>query len=527
MHIVQQTLQSIRRAQLPAPPSWQLAAGHFIPAKMTPQIIHPRPDAEMSAYARAARAPSAIAWEVPIVVQGGAWPFLYELVTGPSGMAMTREELPSDWLTNGAQGYGILAWSNPTVGSHSISVRVTDQDGTVVTRDWMLEVIDRENTTYFLFMDASGGSDANSGAYSSPMQTIQNGWYENSKTNSDHQNKQVFYRSGTYATYVNSGATDQMDLTTSKPAVHVGFPGETATIDCDLAFWDIESMTSGDMCFANLSFVNPQAGTAPTIRKQFIRIGYPAATRRLFYDNYYDGGGDTESSSSSNSSCVMNSGAGGSGDDHYGSDTHCTFHQCDNMDFVLMYESYDHVIEFNLITGGYSGSYNPSWGFFIKGNGNERYSIRANRAIAGTITRPLVHCSEFTSHLKGDIEICWNNFKNPATTGNGIGCIRLGQGTTGQNYGSFWIYRNNLVDAYMDIIGIDVDGTFEFQNDVHQHNGTYTDGFTFTESDFATPPPTFTKTSLATGTSMVDGTTNLLTGASRTTYLGTHGCEVV
>jgi hypothetical protein len=528
MPLVVQATGPVKRTKMAAAAGgdWQLAEGHFIPAKMTPIIIHPRPDAEMAAYARAARAPSAIAWGIPIVVRGGAWPFKYELVTGPSGMAMTRETLPSDWLTNGAQGYGILAWSSPTVGSHDISVKVTDQDGTEVTRDWTLEVIDRENTSYFVFMDATSGSDSNSGAYSSPMQTIQNGWYENAKTDSTHQNKQVFYRAGTYSTYVNTGASGQMDLTTSKPAVHVGYPGESVTIDCDLAFWDFESMTNGDVCFANLSFVNPQTGTDPTMRKQFIRISYPAATRRVMYDNYYDGGGDTQSDDGSNSSCVMNAGAAASGTDYYGSDTHCTFHQCDNMDFVLMYESYDHVIEFNLITGGYGGTYNPSWGFFIKGNGNERYSIRANRAIDGTISRPLVHCSEFTSHLKGDVEVCWNNFRNTAASGNGVGCIRWGQGSTGQNYGNFWSYRNNLRDAYIDLIGIDVDGYFEFENDVHEHNGTYTDGFTFTDSDFATPPPTFVKTDLATGTSMVDGTTNLLTGTPRTTYLGTHGCEV-
>jgi hypothetical protein len=510
--------------------SWQLPQDHFIPAKMVPNIIHPRPDAEMAAYARAARAPSTIAWEIPIVVRGGAWPFKYELVSGPVGMAMVRETLPTDWLTNGAQGYGILRWAAPTVGNHPITVRVTDQSGTVTTRSWTLEVIDRDNTAYFIFLNSATGSDAAAGSYSAPFQTIQNGWYRNAKTDATFQGRQIFYRGGTYPTYVNTGASAQMDLTTSKPAVHVGFPGETATINCNLAFWDIESMSGGDLCFANLTFTNPgphPSEAAGSRRRQFIRAGFPSATRRLMYNNVYEGGGNLESNDGSNSSAVMNSGGGGSGTDAFGSDTHCTFNACDNMDFVLLYETYDHVIEFNRITGGYGGTFNPSWGFFIKGSGNERHSIRANRVLSGTVSRPLVHCSAFTGHLKGDVEVCWNNFYNTVTGTNGVGCIRWGQGTLGLNYSNFWTYRNNLRDHILELYGINATGAFIYENNVHQHAGTSADGFVFYSCDFASPPPSFSNIAPASGTALVDGTTNLLTGAARTSYLGTHGCEVV
>jgi hypothetical protein len=137
-----------------------------------------------------------------------------------------------------------------------------------------------------------------------------------------------------------------------------------------------------------------------------------------------------------------------------------------------------------------------------------------------------VHCSAFTGHLKGDVEVCWNNFYNTVTGTNGVGCIRWGQGTLGLNYSNFWTYRNNLRDHILELYGINATGAFIYENNVHQHAGTSADGFVFYSCDFASPPPSFSNIAPASGTALVDGTTNLLTGAARTSYLGTNGCEV-
>lgn len=510
--------------------SWQLAAGHFVPAKMAPVIIHPRPDAETNAYARCCRAPSAILWRIPIVVLGGAWPFKYEILDAPSGVTLT-ETIPADWVTNGLGDYGILEWANPTVGTHDFSVLVTDQDGTPVQCDWTLEVIDRTNTTYFLFVDAATGSDSTGdGSFGNPFQTM-NGWYLSNKNNSTYSGRQVFYRAGTYAVSIiggYGGDSWQADWAgTVKPRVHVAYPGESVTIDGDGAYIDIESggATPGDFCWQGFNFINPEVDEGGNARKQFIRSSTSACARSLFFENNFDGNGQT--TSGSNSSCVMFTGGAGS----YSAICRNTFNDCDGMDFGLYYDTYDHVAEGNLITGTYAsvGGQDP-WGFFIKGGGtgDARFSIRANRSQSNNISRPLAYCSEFTGQLKEDVEVCWNSYKssNSDTINEGAGCYALGQGsgTSTSNYGAFWSYRNNWHNPHLSLINIDAGGPFVFENDVIHHSGTYTDGIYIFDS--AALPAALTKTDLATGTSMLDASTNLLTGAARTTYLGTHGCEV-
>jgi hypothetical protein len=60
------------------------------------------------------------------------------------------------------------------------------------------------------------------------------------------------------------------------------------------------------------------------------------------------------------------------------------------------------------------------------------------------------------------------------------------------------------------------------ERDVIQHSGAYADGVYLVGSTSAL----ITRTNIAAGTSLLDPSTNLLTGAARTQYLGTHGCEI-
>jgi hypothetical protein len=503
---------------------WQLAAGHFVPAKMSPVIIHPRPDAEMNAWARAARCPSAIAWSIPVTVLGGAWPFRYELTTAPSGMTIT-ETLPADWLTNGLQDYGVISWATPTVGSHSVSVTVTDQDGTQVTRSFTLECIDRENTTYFMFLDAASGSNSNDGSYSSPKQTIA-GWYGANKVATTHGTKQIFYRAGTYSVAAcpvfGGSSSQQVDMIVGKPHVHVGYPGEVAIMDINnQAYYDWEN-GSGDHCYQDLKWISPTVTENSVNKKAFMRMPTPSSTRGLWFRNWFVGD-DLEGSNDSNSSCVMLT---GSGNDNYFSFSQNIFDGCDAMDFMLNYDASDGVIEGNKVTNGYGGE---AWGFFFKALTIERWSIRANEGIDGTITNPFWFMSQYTApstDVRNNIEVCWNRLQNSSsfTGAERAGAIALGGSDVAQegHYTNFWSYRNNFKNPFIGIWGIGTGGPFEFERDVIEHSGTYTDGLAL----LGDTDVTITKTSLATGTSMVDDTTVLLNGGARTTYLGTHGCEV-
>ena len=63
--------------------AWILAFGHYVSTLITsmpPVIIYPRPHAETTVNAYCKNAYPGQRWEIPIVVQGGAWPFKYELI---------------------------------------------------------------------------------------------------------------------------------------------------------------------------------------------------------------------------------------------------------------------------------------------------------------------------------------------------------------------------------------------------------------------------------------------------------------
>lgn len=506
------------------PGGWQLAAGHFMPAKMVPTIIHPRPNAETNSYARCRLAPSGIPWELRVVVLGGAWPFKYELTTGPSGAVMTRETLPTDWLTNGFQGYGRIGWTAPTVGTHSFAVRVTDQSGTQATVSWTLTVVDRENTTNFMFLNPTTGNNANSGAFSSPRQTM-NGWYESDKNgNSAHSTKQIFYRGGTYSVLAIAGfggQANQADMVTGKPEVHIGYPGETVTWNFGPGCYIDWESSGRDICLHNLTWTNPETGVGG--HKAFLQNYAEGAADRTHIDKIFlDGGGTTPSADSTNSAAIMIDGQP-SAESNYVSITDCTFYRCSNMDLVLYYNNDNSVFEGNFITGGYQWTGDQhSWGVFIKGQDNVNYSIRANVMIDGTINLPFFFMSEFTGELKGNVEVCWNNLES---TGS-VGPIALGQGSGGGgNYGPMWAYRNNLRCDTMEIVNWD-NGPFYFEENAVLHDGTQsaTDGLEYLSGTVATD--IVRQNNLSGSSGILDLTTNLLTGASRTSSLGLRGCEV-
>jgi len=212
--------------------AWQLATGHYVPAFQAPVIAHPRPDTDTGGFAggnpntweRARLAPDGIPWRIPITVYAGAWPFEYYLVSGPTGMSIGQHYGDAD--------YGFLSWSNPVIGTYTITVRVRTQDygrtaGSAdstgeYTVSWTLVVADHTDVTKFLWMDATNGSDANNGAFGTPWKTLA---AFNSATGTS--GKQLFFRAGTYAMNALSAILDL----SAKAKVLVGYPGESVTID--------------------------------------------------------------------------------------------------------------------------------------------------------------------------------------------------------------------------------------------------------------------------------------------------------
>jgi hypothetical protein len=489
--------------------------------RITPTLIYPLAGA--AANARHRRAPSAVPFSIPVVIQGGAWPFRYTLTTKPTD-ATIGEFLPTDWLTNGFGNYGEIQWANPTVGTHTFAGTVYDQLGAEVPFTFSLEVIDRENTTYFMFLDATNGTNSNNGSFSLPRQTIA-GWYGPNKADTTHAQKQIFYRTGTYfstAAPEFGGTGQQVAMTQFKPRVHVAYPGDTVVMDlANTAYYNWESVGAGDVWFSNFTFQNPTVSESGSVRKQFLRLT-PSGDRAGIWRNRFIGNDDDSGNSSNSSAIMFDQGLSAICSNHFICQN--IFDNLDNMDFVLCYGTNYFVFEGNEVVNGYTAD--EGWGAFLKARNVDFITVRANKGIDG-ITLPLLFFSSFTDQadeLRDHIEACFNRYASTdTTTGSaGAGALGIGQsisGSTGNHYGVFYSFRNNWKHPHMGFVGVQA-GTFSFEYDCIEHSGTFANSLYTLNS---TVSPTFDN--CAALTALYDSSL-LLTGTPRTSYYGTHGCEL-
>lgn len=231
--------------------SYQLAAGHWIPAKMSMTVVHPRPDNEITstiARQQYAFADGTMQYRIPITIQGGAYPF-YEAAsyrTGfPSGMTINSDPASADYM--------VCTWT-PTAGDTSTytpSTRIYDQDGSYVTISWTVTAVG-DTGTKFTFINPAAGTNG-TGTKASPLNTM-SGLAEDSagSTISSFAGTIIVLRAGT-TSFVGPDTTTsphnnvgsiQLGTNNQNPYIFLGYTGET----CNL---DMSGTTGG--CFKNLS----------------------------------------------------------------------------------------------------------------------------------------------------------------------------------------------------------------------------------------------------------------------------------
>lgn len=157
-----------------SPGDWRLPADYRSEARMPMHLVHPRND-ESAQWVIGKNAHPGVRWESPVVVQGGAWPFRYEIIDngGAEGLSIgsalqrVRENgfIVHRWTDN----YGRLWWNDPQAGQYEILLRVTDQELNTIDVPISLTV----GTDGWVFVDADTGSDANDGSVDAPFQSIQ------------------------------------------------------------------------------------------------------------------------------------------------------------------------------------------------------------------------------------------------------------------------------------------------------------------------------------------------------------------
>ena len=203
--------------------AFQLADGHFIPAKMPMTLVHPRPDDETQVWARHRKAYPGLRYEIPVGVQGGAWPFLYELTDAPQGARIGQ--------VYGQPNYGVVTWEAPASGTYSFEVTVTDQERNTAVATWTVEV----DASAFIFLDGDRGDDATGdGTLAQPFRTF-SGWYRDDANDNTHREKILVIRESQspYAlsgdpTNTNNNCRIRSDR---KPIVWINYPDERPVID--------------------------------------------------------------------------------------------------------------------------------------------------------------------------------------------------------------------------------------------------------------------------------------------------------
>lgn len=393
-----------RKSNWPFGPQFLLATGYYEPAKLVPEIIYPRPDTETNSDAYCRNAYPGVRWEISIDVQGGAWPFLYEIVIGPAGMVIGETLTESeDTLVVGAD-YGVLSWDSPTLGAHPIEVRVTDQDGTVKTRSWTLVV----GTSNWIFVDATATDDTGTGLISDPLKTFNQGVYGGSDTDSTYLGKLIYFRAGSYT--INNGTANVNAVLdpTYKPRAYVAYPGESVTFDTSTGH--IFTSTSGmpDLYIAGIDY---NGSRSDTNNNRIHQIGGNAA-RIKFYKNTFDNitpgilGSD-------NPACVMSTGLANDKRDHI-IISRCSIGTTCQVQLGCFFNCSYVLTEHNNGDGATVSAGNGR--YFLQGKDDvSNITIRANSAInfsGGDDVSPFAFINQSTMTLPADSnfnqEICFN-----------------------------------------------------------------------------------------------------------------------
>lgn len=207
-------ISGISNAAAPFP----FPAGYFVPAKMPMHLVYPRPDTETSAHARHRWAHPAMEYAIPVGVQGGAWPFKYELISGPSGAKIGS--------FYGEANYGSITWTpTATTGTEEFVVRITDQELKTLEATWKVTV----DPGMFVFVK-TGASGAKTGTINDPLGSVAD-WYKAPKDGT-YQNKIVVFRGGNYNLVGDPAEKNNLRLLKEyKTPSLIGFPGEEPIID--------------------------------------------------------------------------------------------------------------------------------------------------------------------------------------------------------------------------------------------------------------------------------------------------------
>lgn len=502
-----------------------LAAGQFIPAKMpltAERVVLPRPDSETSARAYHRNAHAGVPYELPLVIQGGAWPFVYELLAGPAGATLGRNF--------GDPGYGILRWTPVTNGNFSFSVRVTDQDGASVLLNWSGATA----PGWLTFVDAVNGSDSTgNGSIASPWRSLQHAY------GATRDGRGLCLRAGDY-----QAPNEAMNISVSggtgagMVGSLFGFPGEPVRIDCStLQAPNFAWYNSSDTFVSHLALSGGPVGQANPRYFVSLKTNHRCYQYRLSFDS--PSLGTASNGGDDNNSCLFLGASGAIRE--YVAQVFCTFrrlHYTNNgFSGIDTYQTRYLVVADNVYdTPAASSSRYALW---IKGWEQEDVSVRGNRWTQpwGSSLIEVTMSAGAGTFSARRMEFCYNTLVASSDA------LTLGASPSGPARGPIWVYRNTVVGRVI-IARRNWPLEIHFENDVIVHDietfgGTVSGKLLMSDPNAPEgryydpslrPAITLTMANMQChghSSSGILDANHRLQGNWRSSYGGTHGAEII
>jgi len=479
----------------------RLTSGNYVASKMTQVLVHPRPDSETTANAICKNAYTGIPYRLPVTVQGGCAPYWFTLVDAPTGM--TIGEIHSD------TDYGIVEWTNPTAGTHDVVVRCIDQELNAVTSRWTLTV----GTDNFVFVDGVSGNDGTgTGLIGAPYQTL--GGLFGTTT---HGGKIAILRSGaTQTTYnhpdvnTNLGAAD-------KPNAIMGHYGDATKPIIDQDTHKFIAIDGSDPAVCNIDFQNSPGDNSGVKDSRFISSSTSSAINRfVFFELDFSGmvRGDTVNF------------PGTYGGDNPGAITllnpgsmrqYGTFHSLTIDDFKASMIDMFNVQYWTIENCTLSNSTDTGFqGILIKSDAQDGSIRYTDGIVAQDHNFGVIEIlGQEQTYVLDRIEVCYCKIKQTAQRAFTMNNAAANQSSAVE----YWAYRNTIQDT---IFGGDYNYTFNWEKNVIINDDTPKIPTSGVNSVIVTTD----NAEYATTDGAVDVNMDL-TGTARTTYLGTHGAEIV
>lgn len=469
-----------------------LATGHWMPKKMPLHTVYPRPDTETQSHARHRNFHSSFRYEIPIGVQGGAWPFLYTLLVAPSG-ATIGEQL-------GDPNYGVISWT-PTgqTGSQRFTVQVVDQDGDKITLSWTTVL----NDAGFVFIQSSA-LISGTGTIESPLKTFDD-WYKHNVNDATFLNLIPVFRGGTYSVVGDTSDGNVKFSLAAKTNSLIGHPDEIAVLDCSTAKF-YNSVLLHDLYVSHLTFNN---GRSDVQNSHFWWIT-SLPNRVVFFKNTFDGIGKGISGSD-NPSCIFVSDAG------------------EKVNYLIKHNTFKNVVN-TQSNGSYFDWYDVKYGLVEQNVARDSIvdygmwakatigfiTFRGNIAVENVSGRQAcIGYGSATSSVPNNHEVCYNIFCLPSSqTTLPIFECAMSNSWQATSFNTF-VYRNSFVggNTWLRFTQIESDANIVYTNNLARWQ--LDDQTTEIANDVRT-----------TANDFVDISTGLLIGTGRSTHFGFKGGEI-